>query len=386
MKKKILFIVTSLRTGGIVRSLQNYLNCYDTSLYDVHVFAMVHQGVFQGNLKNCTVLPKNLLVDASVDHFENRRGVAKIESFILKVLDKITHYRLQRNIFKQAGKKLLRSHRYDAVVGYSEGLPSQMVSLMNHPNKIGWIHCDYASYLQVDSGKTELDTYNALKSIVCVSDYTRQSFVKIFPTLKDRTYAIYNIIDDVMMKQKALEPIEESFDSTHFNIVSVGRLDPVKRLSIVPELARKVVDAGCAIRWYVIGPKGTGNEVQRFYDNLSMYGMEQSVIPLGEKANPYPYIAKADLLVNTSVSEACPYVINEAKILGTPAVCTDFGSAKEFIENGVNGYYEPIEKISERIISLIQSAEKTGEIRKNLKSFQYDNGRILSQIDGLINN
>ena len=368
-----------------MRSLQNYLNCYDISQYDVYVFAMVHQGVFHGNLNNCTILPKNRMVDASVDYYENRHGVAKIESLILKVLDKITNYRLQRYIFKQVGRNILKKHHFDAVVGYSEGLPTRMVSLMQHPNKIGWIHCDYASYLQVGSGKNELEIYNDLQSIVCVSEYTKQSFVNVYPSLKERTYAIYNIMDDVMMKQKALEPSSDSFDHKRFSIVSVGRLDPVKRLSIIPELARKVLDAGCVIRWYVVGPKGTRDEVKRFYDNIAKYKVENTVFPLGEKANPYPYIAKADLLVNTSISEACPYVVNEAKILGTPVVCTNFGSAKEFIENGVTGYYEPIEKVSDRIISIIQSTEKTGQIRKNLESFRYDNAHILSQIDILIN-
>ena len=37
MKKHVLFVVTYLNTGGISRSLQNFLNCYDTRLFDVDV-------------------------------------------------------------------------------------------------------------------------------------------------------------------------------------------------------------------------------------------------------------------------------------------------------------------------------------------------------------
>ena len=233
----------------------------------------------------------------------------------MKLLDKVTHYSLRQKVFKSAGKKLLKQQHYDAVVGFSEGLPTRFVAMMNHNNKIGWIHCDYANYLRVGSGKSELHIYDALKSIVCVSEFTREAFVNIYPSLEDKTIAIYNIIDDEMMKEKAKESMEEHFDSSRFNIVSIGRIDPVKRLSIVPELARKVVDAGCDIRWYVIGPKGTNTELQLLRNNIVEYNVENIVIPLGEKANPYPYISNADLLVNTSISEACPYVINEAKIL-----------------------------------------------------------------------
>lgn len=384
MKKRILFVVTYLDTGGISRSLQNFLNCYDTSFYNVDVFAMSHQGVYQGNLKNCTLLPPDRLISATIGRYEHQHGFCKVESLICKVFDKLSGYRFHTLLLRKAGKKLVKATHYDAVIGYSEGLPTRFVSMMEHPNKIGWIHCDYANYLKVGSGISEKEIYESLQSIVCVSRYTRESFIKVYPKLSDRTYAIYNILDDDMMMRKSIEPIAESFDSSFFNIISVGRLDPVKRLSIVPELARKVVDAGYKIRWYVIGPKGTGGEVRLFEENRKKFRVEEVVFPLGEKANPYPYIAKADLLVNTSISEACPYVINESKILGTPVLCTDFGSAKEFIVYGLNGYYEPIEKMADRIVWLISNSGNINEISEALSNFKYDNKQILQQIDSLI--
>lgn len=382
--KRVLFVVTYLDTGGISRSLQNFLNCYDTALYDVDVFAMAHQGVYKGNLRNCTLLPPDRMLNASIGRYEQHSGFAKVESFVCKVLDKLSGYRFRHYLLKKAGKRLLAKNLYDAVIGFSEGLPTRFVAKMEHPNKIGWIHCDYASYMQHNSRQSELATYDKLQHIVCVSEFTRQSFVRIYPTMKDKTEAIYNIIDDAMMRGKATETVNEVFDNTFFNIVSVGRIDPVKRLSVVPELARRVTDAGCKIQWYVIGPKGTDGEVRLFEENIKKYNVEDVVFPLGEKANPYPYIAKADLLVNTSISEACPYVINEAKILGTPVVCTDFGSAKEFVDYGINGFYEPIEIISDRIIWLIDNPHELSRIKEMLSEFRYNNGRILKQIYSLL--
>ena len=84
------------------------------------------------------------------------------------------------------------------------------------------------------------------------------------------------------------------------------------------------------------------------------------------------------------MSEACPYVINEAKILGTPVVCADFGSAKEFIENSVNGFYVPIETMASVIIRLAQNDSNLNLMRDNLWGFKYDNARIMNQIDALI--
>ena len=384
MKKRILFVVTYLDTGGISRALQNFLNCYDTSLYGVDVFAMAHQGVYQGNLKNCVLLPPDRMINAAIGRYEHQRGITKVESLVCKIIDKVSGYRFHNYLLRKAGKKLVEKAQYDAVIGFSEGLPTLFVSMMKHPNRIGWIHCDYANYLKVGSGKLEQDIYESLQSVVCVSEFTRETFIKIYPSLSDRTYAIYNILDDKMMRSKSSEPIDEPFDDSCFNIVSIGRIDPVKRLSIVPELACKITDAGCKIRWYVIGPKGTDGELQLLLENRSKYQMEEVVLLLGEKANPYPYIAQADLLVNTSISEACPYVINEAKILGTPVVCTDFGSAKEFVDNGRNGYCESIGDMADRIIWLVQNPNRINGMRECLSHFAYDNTQILRKIDTLI--
>ena len=88
--------------------------------------------------------------------------------------------------------------------------------------------------------------------------------------------------------------------------------------------------------------------------------------------------------MNTSISEACPYVINEAKILGTPVVCTDFGSAKEFIDYGINGFYEPIEKVADRIICLIKNPNELLRVKNTLIDFRYNNWQILQQIYSLV--
>lgn len=383
--KRVLFVVTYLDTGGISRALQNFLNCYDSAAYEVDIFAMVHHGAFKNQFKSCMLLPKSILVEDSVAHLDQQVGVSKMTSAFLKTADKVTKYAVQRFLFRRAGGKLLRRRHYDAVIGFSEGLPSLFVAMMNHPNKIGWIHCDYASYMKVGTGQLEEDVYKNLNSVVCVSEHTRSSFVNIYPAMQDKTYAIYNIIDDKMMVEKSKEDVGVPYDKTLFNIVSIGRIDPVKRLSIVPELARKIIDAGCRFRWYIVGPKsGPSEEYSLLNGNIKKYQVEGVVVLLGEKKNPYPYIKNANLLVNTSISEACPYVVNEAKILQTPVICTDFGSAKEFIDNGKNGYYEPIETMADRISWLIQNPEELAKLKNSLGSFTYDNNPILKKIYSLI--
>ena len=66
--------------------------------------------------------------------------------------------------------------------------------------------------------------------------------------------------------------------------------------------------------------------------------LENIVTMLGEKANPYPYIKKADMLLISSVSEAAPMVIGESAFLGTPILSTRTSSAKEMIEEKGYGW------------------------------------------------
>lgn len=367
-----------------MRSLQNFLNCYDVSLFDVDVFALTHQGVYCDELNRCTVLPSRHILDALMARYEYQKGWIKVLSLFTKILNKVTGDRFLRILFNRISNQLVAKTQYDAVVGFSEGVPTLFVSMMDHPNKIGWIHCDYTSYMKINGGKSESSIYQQFQHVVCVSDFTRQSFCSVYPSLEAKTTYIYNILNETMMKEKAKEVVEESFNHECFNILTVGRIDPIKRLSIIPKLANEIRSTGCKICWYVVGPKGTTNEVELLEHNMKKFQTEDVVFLLGEKKNPYPYIAKADLLVNTSISEACPYVINEAKILGTPVVCTDFGSAGEFIVNGENGYIVPIEKMSDCIAMLIKHPEVLQKLKKRLNSFEYENKQILGQIYALL--
>lgn len=389
IKKKILFVITYFDCGGICRSLQNFLNQYDASEYDVDVFAMVHDGMFCGEFKNCIIVPKDIALDALVSRMSTLKGFKRVLSLVFKVLRRIFGESFQDYLFKRAGKRVLSHKSYDAVIAYSEGVPTRFVSLMNHHKKIAWIHCDYSNYIKESSSKNELAIYQAFSQIVCVSNYTKKVFADYYPSLANKVCFIYNILDSIMMKTQAQLVETPVLDSDYFNIVSVGRIDSVKRFSYIPQIAKeisKVVIFGKkGVRWYVIGPQGgKKDEYDALVKNIEEYAVQDIVILTGEMANPYYHIANANLLVNLSISEACPYVINEAKILGTPCICTDFGSSFEFIENGNNGIICPLDSIAQNIILLMTNPGLYQSLKRNLESFTYDNEKILSQINAIL--
>lgn len=383
-KKKILFIVPNFSTGGTNRSLQCLLNKLDTRMYDAHVFVMAHDGLYRNDFQNFNILDSNALLESIVAHYESRTGWKKLYSLVTKILCKATKYKFQRLTFKVVANKLIVNNNYDAIIAFEEGVATEFVNAFRHPNKIAWIHCDYASRKSLNNDIDERDIYSSFKSVVCVSKYTRQSFLSIYPKFEKKTFAIYNVLDTDMMHQMAKVKSPIVFNKSLFNIISIGRIDPVKQFSSIPEIASKIKDKGAKFCWYIIGPKGTDDEFQKLQENLIKYDVNEEVKLLGETNNPYNYIEQAQLLVNTSKSEACPYVINEAKVLRTPVVCTNFGSAQEFVHFGENGYYAPLEELDNYIFKLIDDKKVYTTIENNLHSFEFDNQEIMFSIYELI--
>lgn len=377
--KRILFIIPYLTTGGTNRSLQNLLNFIDTSCYQADVFVLAGGGLYRDRFKNGTLLPVNWLVDATIGHMSDKKGLKRGIGMLCKLACKLTGYKFRRFAFRHALRRLdIKS--YDVVVAYSEGVATEFAGCLVHPNKIGWIHCEYGSYFDQNNHKNESDIYDSFRSVVCVSDFTRESFLRLYPQYKEKTYAVPNLIDDAMMKSQAKESVETDFEADMFNIVSVGRIDPVKRLSLIPEIAHNAHVKHPEVVWHIIGPKGGEVEYSKLCENITKYDCAGYVIILGEKDNPYPYIKLADLIVVPSKSEACPYVVNEAKVLGTPVIAADFGSACELITDGENGLITPVEEIDKAISRLIEDKGLYSRIQNNLSDFKYDNGALLKRI------
>lgn len=168
--------------------------------------------------------------------------------------------------------------------------------------------------------------------------------------------------------------IQDSYNN--FTILSVGRIDVVKSFDKIPEVVSKLKERRINFIWYLIGPVGFGQAQVQFDENVRKYKVEDNFVWLGAKDNPYPYMANSNLLVMTSKSEACPYVLNEAKIIGLPIITTNYGSAIEFIDNGLDGIITPIENMVDEIEKIILDKELYNTIKQNLQTYRYENKAI----------
>lgn len=378
-KTKILFIIPGFSLGGTTSALISMLNCGLTNDYDIDVFTIEKRDY---NLQPIAThdIGLNGFTTAYYGDFSKFPTKEKIKYLFVKLLKQIKggSSRLEEWVTRRTIQKIERKKQYDIVVGFQEGLATRFASQFTCPRKIAWIHCDYANAYGEEVN--ELDLYNGFEKVVCVSQFTRQGFVGRYPTLADKTVAIHNIFDAQSVITKSMAKIDDArFDTSRLTIISLGRVHDVKRFYLIPEIAAQLKSAGLDFRWYILGSAGIPSELQRLTDAIHNYGMEEKVIYLGGKANPYPFLKAADLMVTLSKSEACPMIFNEAKMLHVPIVSADFGSAFEFIEQGKDGYISSIEKITQRIIEMANQT-RVLTFFNNSKSVSDSNRIIFDQI------
>jgi hypothetical protein len=133
--------------------------------------------------------------------------------------------------------------------------------------------------------------------------------------------------------------------------------------------------------WYIIG---SGETEETIRSEIKKYNLQKTVVLLGAKDNPYPYVRTADLLVCTSSSESFSYVIAEAKVLHTPVLSNQFPVAKEVVDN-MSGWMADLDEFPQLLALIIGNVNGEYDSKKSsIANYQYDNEKSLRAIDSLL--
>ncbi len=103
--------------------------------------------------------------------------------------------------------------------------------------------------------------------------------------------------------------------------------------------------------------------------------MTDSVILLGKKENPYPYIKACDIYVQPSRYEGKSVTVREAQMLCKPVVVTAYPTAASQIIDGVDGVIVPLdnEGCARGLASFIADAALQERIVEYLRKHDYAN-------------
>ena len=148
-------------------------------------------------------------------------------------------------------------------------------------------------------------------------------------------------------------------------------------------ICRRLVKSGLDVKWYIIG---FGKDESLIHQKIAEAGMENHVIMLGKKDNPYPYIKACDVYVQPSRYEGKSITVREAQILCKPVVITNYATAKSQVIDGVDGVIVPMdnEACAQGILSVINNKELQERLMSHLSTHDYGNKSEVDKIYSLI--
>ena len=119
-----------------------------------------------------------------------------------------------------------------------------------------------------------------------------------------------------------------------FVLGTAGRLEPVKRLDIFLEAARRIAEQHAATRFIVAGD---GSERTRLTTLARDLGVAERVHFLGHRNDIFDVLRAFDIMVLSSDHEGLPMVLLEALALGVVVVARNVGGIPEVIQDGISG-------------------------------------------------
>ena len=249
--------------------------------------------------------------------------------------------------------------------------------------KVAWIHTDYSTF-QVDI-ESELKMWYQYDNIISISEDVTRSFLKTFPSLETRIMLIENIMPIKYMKNLANEfsVTDEMLSDGSIKLLTIGRFVYAKRMDEIPAICKKIRDRDINVKWYLIGYGGDESLIrQKIVENE----MNDYVIILGKKENPYPYIKACDIYIQPSRYEGKSITVREAQIFNRPVIITDYSTAHSQLEDMVDGVIVPmeIEKTAEGIAKLIKNKSLQRNLQLNMRRKDYVQQGEIQKIYNLV--
>ena len=255
---------------------------------------------------------------------------------------------------------------------------------VNAKVKMGWLHTDF-SRIKVNN-EDDFEMWNGCDYVVSVSDSCKQAFDSRYPKLKDKSIVIENILplDYVRNRSETLNVDKEmKKEENVINICSVGRFSEQKNFDNVPNIAKRIINEGYKIKWYLIGYGSDEELIKRKIDEEQM---QENVIVLGKRDNPYPYIKACDIYVQPSRYEGKAVTVREAQMLNKPVIITKFATADSQLKNGIDGIIVPMDNVgcANGIVNVIKDTNLKRKLAKGTKQYDYSNKCEIDKIFSLI--
>ena len=385
MKKRILFVMSQFNMGGIEKELLCLFAAIDVSQYDLDLYLTGKGGQLESEV------PEYVSIYTSQGNVIDTIKKLTKKGRIIGVFKRAYYYlRLKMSQGEEKdywGSKItaVLPCKYDCVIAY-DGLDLAVIGVaetVDAKKRLLWEHGPLMGVSECFVKRSKKAACN-FDRIVCVSEALKTEFSNSYGLPKHKFCVIYNLVNTSSILKRADAAVSDMPSNGGTVLVTVGRLHPQKGSENIPHIAKMLVDAGCNIYWYLVGDGVLRKQIEA---ECIKCGVEDRVILLGSKNNPYPYIKNCNIYVQTSIGEGWCLTVQEARILCKPMVVTPLPVIHEQIVSGVNGLIAADmtpETMCESIKTLIDNAEMREHIACELAKEKHDNISDLQKIYDII--
>ena len=401
MKPRIFIAMHYMEIGGAETALVGLLNALDPARVDVDLFLYDHRGEMMQFIPEWVNLlpqiPKYSVLERPIVELVKHGfwGIAAARLWAKCI---------SQQVYKRSGSKLENnggldkmskcttpllpkinpSVTYDLAISFLT--PHRIVAeKVKAKKKIAWIHTDYTR-VWVDA-EDELKVWQKYDYVASISGDVTNTFLQVFPSLAPKIVEIENILSPTFVRKRAeLQNVDKEIrHEGAITLLSVGRFSDAKNYDNVPDICKRLIGkTKLNIKWYIIG---YGGDEALIRQKIKEAGMEEHVILLGKRSNPYPYIKACDIYVQPSRYEGKSVTVREAQMLCKPVVVTNYPTAPSQIRSGVDGVIVPMdnEGCANGLAEVICDKPLQERIIAHLKTHDYGNESEVEKIYTLIN-
>lgn len=348
---KILLAVPSLQGLGVQHDIRTLLLHWDHAQFDVRMLLHSRTGDFADqfppDMKSIHVMEFSLNIP-KIQVLTWMQGYKRaIEYFQPDAVISFVPYSNYGCVYA----KLMGKHRFGLCISEHAHVTAAMQDDENMGNPFMGIYRKTFRYVY------NLPTVNEVK---CIAEESKQDLINKHGIHPDKVTLIYNPIPMKEILKLSHEPVEhEWFLNKQMPIlINVGRLCRQKQQDHLIRAFAQVRRA-IACKLVFVG-KGDQTALRKLARDLQIEG---EIAFVGFQANPWKWMAKADLFVLASMWEGLPCVLSESMLLGVPIVSTRCPSGPiEMLLHGEAGYLcqvGDINDLSEKMLFALTYPETT---------------------------
>lgn len=338
---RILFILSRYLDGGIDTVLLDYLRYLaQHSDYRITLAISIHMGELEVFRKQ---IPERVNVVYLVNqHALTRWRQQKITRklpFYIKAYDEVILSPIRRHMI---GSKLhLLATQHDVVIDFDCCHYAYLKDIKTW--KVAWFHFSFRQLMEQNARRTKRigNHLRYYDRIVTISQAMLDEGKELFPWLEGRWRLIYNAKNEVLLRSRAIEAVNDQRINDNF-ILAIERLEESQKDLSTLIRAYKILHEQYhhTEKLYLLGK---GRDEQLLRQLAEELGIADNVVFLGFSSNPYPWIAKAKAIAHSAKFEGLPTVMIESLIMGKLIVATDCPTGpREILDNGKAGLLTPV--------------------------------------------